>query len=91
MVRLIDPPLNAAPPAPGAVATPSAVQDRRRPGRAEDVSSALLPLLRDPVQCVDTDLDIDTDPLAPARGVVFGLLLSVLVWALVGLGVWLIL
>ena len=88
MVRLIDPPLETAPAETGAAAAPPVAQDRRRPGRVEQVSPAIIPLLRDPARCVDTDQD--TDPLAPARGVVFGLLLSVALWALIGLGVWLI-
>ena len=83
MVRLIDPPLTTAPPALGAVATPSAVQDQRRPERVEHVNSAPIPLLRDPAQCVDTDLGIDTDPRSAVRGVVLGLLLSLPLWWLI--------
>jgi hypothetical protein len=38
----------------------------------------------------DTGQDVDTDPLAPTHGIVAGLVLSVPLWALIGLGVWLI-
>jgi hypothetical protein len=89
MVDLIDSLLEVAPTqARGPVATPSAVPDQRRPGRLEQVSPALIPLPCEPAQCADTDQDIDTDPLVPARGIIVGLLLSVPLWALIGLGIW---
>jgi hypothetical protein len=91
MADLIDPLLKVAPPEAGAsVSTPSVVTDRRRPGRLAQASPALIPLLRKPTQFVDTELNSNTDPLAPARGILVGLLLSVPFWALVGLGVWFI-
>jgi hypothetical protein len=96
-VDLIDPPLNTEPAKAGAFAADvSAVPDQRRPGRLDRVSAALIPLLRDPAQCVDAAsyADIvsyeDTDPRPPARGIVIGLLLSVPLWALFGLGIWFI-
>jgi hypothetical protein len=89
MVHMIHPALNAAPAKTGAIATPSVAQDRRRPGRAEQVSSALIPLLREPAHGFDTHLNIDTDPLAPARAILVGSLVSVPLWTLIGLGVWL--
>ena len=96
-VNLIDPPLNTEPAKVGAfVADVAAVPDQRRPGRLDRVSPALIPLLRDPAQCVDAVSCVgtasceDTDPRAPARGIVVGLLLSVPLWALFGLGIWFI-
>ncbi len=61
----------------------SGAPDRRRPGRLEQISADLIPLLRtETAQYVD-----GSDSLAPARGIVVGLLLSALLWALVGLAV----
>ncbi len=68
-----------------------AAADRRRPGRAE-VSQSLLPLLRssteshDPplaIMDIETRADADEDALAPARGIAFGLLLSVPLWVVI--------
>jgi hypothetical protein len=94
---LIDPLLNTEPAKAGAFASDvAAVPDQRRPGRLDQVSPALLPLLRDPAQCVDTASCVgtasyeDSDLQAPARGIVVGLLLSVPLWALFGLGIWFI-
>jgi hypothetical protein len=57
--------------------------DRRRPGRLKQISTDLIPLLRtEAAQYVDP-----ADSLAPARGIAGGLLLSALLWALVGLAV----
>jgi hypothetical protein len=87
----IDGPLNVTPDKGDAsVANPSGVRGRRRPGRPEQVSPALIPLLREPTRYVD-DPGFDSDLLAPARGLVVGLLLSVPLWALVGLGIWFVL
>jgi hypothetical protein len=86
---LIDCFLEAASSKAGAsVATPSFIPDQRRPGRLGHGSPALVPLLRKPGQYVDAD---DSDPLAPARSIAVGLLLSAPLWALIGLGVWFIL
>lgn len=75
--------------AEGSIAT--GLHDRRRPGRLDQISPALIPLLREFAQFVD-DPDFDADPLTPARGIfrgIFvGLLLSVPLWSLIGLGVW---
>jgi hypothetical protein len=82
---LIDCFLEAASSKAGAsVAAPSFIPDQRRAGRLEHVSPALIPLLRNPGQYVDAD---DSDPLAPTRGIAVALLLSVFIWALIGLGV----
>ena len=90
MVELIDHPLKADSAETGAVAPPSVVQDRRRLGRVQQVSPALIPLLRDPAHYVDADLDEDTNPLTPARGVMIGSLISVFLWAFIALGCWLV-
>jgi hypothetical protein len=83
--------LKSAPATAGeSVTYASGVLDQRRPGRLEKVSPALIPLLREPAECAD-GLDFDSDPLAPARGIVVGLLLSVPLWGLIGLGVWFVL
>ncbi len=83
MVRLIDPPLTTARAEAALSPLRQLVQDRRRPGRVAQVSPALIPLLRDPAHYVDTD------PLTPARGVMVALLVSVPLWTLIGLAVWL--
>ena len=91
MADLADPLLKAAPAKAGkSVSYASGAPDRRRSGRRvqilEQISANLIPLLRtETAQYVDAD--IDTDPLAPARGIVAGLLISALLWALVGLAV----
>jgi hypothetical protein len=92
VVDLIDPLLKAAPAqASASVANPSAVPDPDRPGYLERVSPPLKPRPGESGQCVNTVLDKATDPLAPSRGIVVGLLLSVPLWAFIGLGVWFVL
>jgi hypothetical protein len=68
------------------------VQDRRRPGRAP-VNPNLLPLLRrggaGAVMEQQAEIDLpdveweSEDSMKPARGIVFGLMLSLPIWALV--------
>jgi hypothetical protein len=41
-----------------------------------------------PIESVDIHPDDDTDDLAAGRGIVAGLLLSIPVWAIIGLGIW---
>jgi hypothetical protein len=96
-VDLIDPPLSTEPAkAGGFAAGVAAVPDQRRPGRLDRVSPALIPLLRDPAPCVDAASCVgtasyeDSDPRAPARGIVVALFLSIPLWTLFGLGIWLI-
>jgi hypothetical protein len=89
MVQVLDYPPEAGPAETDAVAAPSVVQDRRRPGRAQRVSPTLIPLLRAPVHSVDTDLDEDINPLNRARGVMIACLVSVPFWGLIALGCWL--
>jgi hypothetical protein len=87
----IDPLLNTEPAKAGASsADATSVPDQRRPGRLDRVSPALIPLLRDPAPCVGTASYEDSDPGAPARGIVVGLLLSIPLWTLFGLGIWFI-
>lgn len=73
---------------------------RRRPGRIENVPPSLIPLLRDAGRLQDIDIDavalagltiqsdIDAtqDGLAAIRGVVWGVALSVPLWAVITLG-----
>jgi hypothetical protein len=60
---------------------PSVKPERRRPGRNPDVSPALLPLLRG-----DAPLPLPDQPgrddMRPARGIMIGVLISLLFWAL---------
>jgi hypothetical protein len=60
--------------------------ERRRPGRKTIVNPALLPLLRgSAAPALDQDLDDQSEnPLRPAKGVLVGLLISGLIWTLVG-------
>ncbi len=78
MAELADPLLKAAPAkADESVTHASGAQDRRRPGRLEQISADLIPLLR-----TETARYVDgSDDLAPARGIAVGLLLSALLWA----------
>jgi hypothetical protein len=84
MAELADPRLKAAPPkADESVTHASGAPDRRRSGRLEQISANLIPLLR-----IETAQYVDAfNSLAPARGIAVGLLLSALLWALVGLAV----
>jgi hypothetical protein len=63
------------------------VVERRRPGRIANVSPALIPLLRGSnAPPPDTEESLEND-MAPARGIVFGALISVLFWAVL---VWIV-
>lgn len=53
--------------------------DRRRPGRVENVSPALIPILRTPDPAVDIEFD-EVDQAAAVRGLAFGVLLSAPIW-----------
>ena len=57
------------------------VVERRRPGRIADVSPTLIPLLRGSDIPPDAEESLD-NAMAPARGIVFGVLISVLFWAI---------
>ncbi len=60
------------------------VYDRRRPGPRPDVHPDLLPTYRGIVP----EEPHDDGALNPARGVLFGLILSVPCWGVVGAVVW---
>ncbi len=65
---------------------PPTARDRRRPGRIEDVSPELIPLMRHP-----DELEPDRDDLRPMTGVLVAVALSVPVWAGIALFIrWLI-
>ena len=65
------------------------LDDRRRPGRVRNVNPHLIQLLRDPCE-PDTSgpaqetapSDQPDDDLAPARGIVLGITLSIALWAI---------
>lgn len=78
------------------VKTPAeaAVSDRRRPGRIEQVSPALIPIMRagDLPPGLDESLEYgEPDQIAGARGVFFGVVLSAPLWVGIAyLGRWLL-
>jgi len=66
--------------------------DRRRPGRPDTVSDALLPLLRGQVQKPlqpEPLLDVDPDDGHALRGIAVGVIISTGLWALIGGVAWL--
>jgi hypothetical protein len=65
-------------------------QDRRRAGRDNNVSLALVQLLRGTSidHLSDPEADEDPDPLAGARGILFWGLFSIALWMLVVRAVW---
>jgi hypothetical protein len=83
------PPAPPAPPVDAAISTTP--NDRRRPGRIDNVSPNLIPLLRPPPAQIDQDIDEDGDrPLvvvAPRQklrlGVAVGAVLAIPLWILV--------
>lgn len=56
--------------------------DRRRPGRMNEVSPTLLPLLRDPV--ADSEAYDRDDDLRSSEGIAVSILLSAAPWAIIG-------
>jgi hypothetical protein len=62
--------------------------ERRRPGRVERVSPALLPLLRGEAVWSPDDRDHRQHDLMPATGIAVGVLLSAPMWALIFWVVW---
>ena len=78
--------------APAPVADAS--KDRRRPGRPDQASPHLIPLLRTAeieaaaASGMAEELPFEEDALAPAKGIAVGLMLSVPVWAVIGMIVW---
>ena len=77
------------------------VVERRRPGRIETKNPHLISLYRRPVK-VSTAADDQiadqlptrtqdeeiTDPLAAARGIALGIVISIPIWVLIGLAAW---
>ena len=84
---------DAAPVAAPVPAVSAASKDRRRPGRPDQASPHLIPLLRTTeieaaaASGMEDELPFE-DALAPAKGIAVGLLLSVPVWAAIGGIVW---
>ena len=77
---------------------PAGIKGRRRPGRNDQVSPHLIPLLRDPaavdilaLPLCEAEAPLLDDPLALARGIVFGLALSVPLWAIIAGAIWVVL
>jgi hypothetical protein len=72
---------------------PVVAKERRRPGRVNYTQPALIELLREPRSSVSVDKGPnDTDErLAPARGIVFGIMLAVPLWCALGVAVRLLL
>lgn len=72
------------------------LHDRRRPGRILKPSPDLIPLLRNPSEIDPASIDPDTMPassdeddnLRPARGILIGAAISVLIWAVLITLVW---
>ena len=84
-------------PASATLASPTDT-GRRRPGRPKQVSPHLIPLLRSStpsgiggLTVGETDTSILEDDLAPAKGVLVGLALSVPLWAGIGALAWAVL
>ena len=63
---------------------PAVAPDRRRPGRRDDVSSTLIPLLRgdSPDQLRDYLIDEEPDQLRAFRGIIIWTLISAIFFAL---------
>jgi hypothetical protein len=78
---MVDDPINGIR-APVAAALP----DRRRPGRLENVAPSLLSLLRDPAhdRSFNPETDEEPDQLSAMRGILLAVLVSLPVWVLVG-------
>jgi hypothetical protein len=66
-----------------AEAEPDVRRDRRRPGRQDDVSPDLVPLLRATFPYIEDEAEEDRDQLAASRGIVIWTLLTVAAWAVV--------
>ena len=77
---------------------PAKIKGRRRPGRIDQVSPNLIPLLRNPPTADIPELlpgEVDLPPLedemAPATGIMFGLALSIPIWAAIAGTIWAVL
>jgi len=86
----LSPPNIDNPGEPAAVGTKP--KDRRRPGRPDTVSEALLPLLRGEVHehpQLEPLLDSDPEDDHALRGIAVGVIISTGLWALIGGVAWL--
>lgn len=64
------------------------ITDRRRPGRLENVSPVLIPILRNAEPTTEIEFD-EVDQAAAIRGLAFGVLLSAPIWvAIAYIGMW---
>ena len=70
------------------VSASDAIETRRRPGRLKNVSPDLVPLLRSPATADisrpslgEADTQFMEDSLAPVKGIMFAVALSVSLWA----------
>jgi len=89
------------PDAEGETTPTQTLTERRRPGRIEYANPHVVALLRDPTaldpaasaevsgpfEDLGTEGD-DGDNLAPAKGILTGLVLALPLWALIGAGAW---
>ncbi len=76
---------------PPSIEQTTSVTDRRRPGRKEDVSPELIPLLRNQEPSAPSIEFHETDENAAARGLCAGVLLSAPLWiGIVYIGSWLL-
>ncbi|MDP9097099.1 MAG: hypothetical protein M3N26_11220 [Pseudomonadota bacterium] len=71
-------------------AAAAAAKDRRRPGRLDEVSPELIPILRGAEPDAELEFD-DVDQTAALRGLVAGVVFSAPIWvAIAYLGSWLL-
>ncbi len=84
--------------APDQASTSVGAEARRRLGRNDQVSPHLIPLLRNPTTVNipapipgETDISPLGDDLAPMRGIMFGVVLSAPLWAVIAGVVWVVL
>lgn len=71
----------------------SVLHDCRRPGRNDNPNPELLPLLRGAARANTTlviEFAKDPNTLSAARGIIWGMLLSAMIWVPVALTVWLL-
>lgn len=74
--------------APTTAETTIDTTDRRRPGRVENVSPTLIPILRVGEPATEIEFD-EVDQAAAVRGLAFGVLLSAPIWVGIAyLGTW---
>jgi len=96
-------PERGPPGAEGQTTATSTLVERRRPGRVEFINPHVIALLRNPTtgdpdtsaefseSVEDLGTSEDNDNLAPAKGILTGVLLALPFWALIGAGAWFLL